>query len=661
MEHGRSIGGLAPSSYEATLDFNLASGYPIGVFLPLGVARALVGQDVAWVFQPYMALLAAMLSLCLYSLARPLLRSRPMRALAAFVAAQAALLFGYSLWGGIKEVAAAALVALVAALAPEAARPRVGVRGSVPAAIAVAALIAALSVPGAVWALPALTLALALAVRELGPRPAAVRGVAFAAVTAAASIPVFAAGGALPPTSSPLTSDTARGNLVEPLSWLQFFGVWPVGDFRFRPENMDTTYVLVAVVALAGLVGLAWAIQRRAWPFAGFVATATLGCLVIAGLGSPWVDGKALAIASPAFVFAALVAAAMALEGGRRVEAALVAAAVTAGVVWSNALAYQDANLAPRERLVELEHIGERIAGEGPTLSTDYEPYEVRHFLRESDPQGASELRRSQIPLRSGLPLAKLGYADMDEFQLQGLLEFRTMVLRRTPVSSRPPSPYRLVESGRWYDVWQRPESGFPAVAEHLPLGSRLAPTARPSCAAVERLARMAGPGGRLVAAVRPPPILLDATAADRPVDWRAGPRGSAAVVPAGAGRLAGTVRLRHGGRYEVWVGGSFRRLVDVTAGRRPFRDRNQLNHAGQWVPLGTADLEPGDTPMALTYHDADLHAGSGGPPFALGPLALTPENARSRLLQVSPRRARSLCGRRLDWIEAVRPGRSVP
>ena len=41
MEHGRSLAGLAPSTYEATLDFNLADGYPVGVFLPLGVgARA---------------------------------------------------------------------------------------------------------------------------------------------------------------------------------------------------------------------------------------------------------------------------------------------------------------------------------------------------------------------------------------------------------------------------------------------------------------------------------------------------------------------------------------------------------------------------------------------------------------------------------------------
>src|SRR5262249_33810063 len=55
MEHGRSLSGLAPSSYEATLASYLADGYPVGAFLPLGVAGKLVGTDIAWLFQPAIA------------------------------------------------------------------------------------------------------------------------------------------------------------------------------------------------------------------------------------------------------------------------------------------------------------------------------------------------------------------------------------------------------------------------------------------------------------------------------------------------------------------------------------------------------------------------------------------------------------------------------
>ena len=117
MEHGRSLAGLDPSTYEATLSFNLGDGYPIGVFLPLGVTRALVGQDVAWLIQPYMAFGGAVLGLALWQLAEPIVRPLPLRAAVSLLAALSALLFGYYLWGGIKEVAAAALLASCAGLA----------------------------------------------------------------------------------------------------------------------------------------------------------------------------------------------------------------------------------------------------------------------------------------------------------------------------------------------------------------------------------------------------------------------------------------------------------------------------------------------------------------------------------------------------------------
>ena len=65
MEHGHSLAGLEPSSYRATLEFNLAGGYPVGTFVPFGTVQKLTGGDLAWVFQPYIAFLGAMLSLSL--------------------------------------------------------------------------------------------------------------------------------------------------------------------------------------------------------------------------------------------------------------------------------------------------------------------------------------------------------------------------------------------------------------------------------------------------------------------------------------------------------------------------------------------------------------------------------------------------------------------
>src|SRR5207253_8064073 len=171
------------------------------------------------------------------------------------------------------------------------------------------------------------------------------------------------------------------------------------------------------------------------------------------------------ATASPALVLAALAGAAALFERGRRTEGAVVAAAIAGGVLWSNALAYHDVWLAPRVQLTELEQIGEHFAGEGPALMTEYQPYGVRHFLRRLAPEGASELRRRVVPLRTGGVVPTGGFADVDELAIGGLLVYRTLVLARSPEASRPPSVYRLVWSGRYYEAWQRPD---PPVAPTL-------------------------------------------------------------------------------------------------------------------------------------------------------------------------------------------------
>src|SRR5918996_600556 len=172
MDAGRSLDGLDPSTYEATLAFNLGEGYPVGVFLPLGIATALTGQDVAWTVQPYMALLGALLALGLWQVAAPLLSSRPLRALAAIVGSQAALLYGYYLWGGIKEIAAAALLAAAVSLATFAVARRGEPRALVPLALICAALIGVLSVGAVAWLLAPLAGALILLLATVGRRGA---------------------------------------------------------------------------------------------------------------------------------------------------------------------------------------------------------------------------------------------------------------------------------------------------------------------------------------------------------------------------------------------------------------------------------------------------------------------------------------------------------
>jgi hypothetical protein len=658
MEHGRSLQDLAPSTYRETLSHYLSTAYPVGSFLPLGLGTKLVGEDAAWLFQPYMALLATMMSLSSYVVIKPLVSSRAARAAIVVVSAQAALLFGFSLWGGIKELAAAWIVALVPALAVVTLRAEAPLRRLVPLAVACAAGLEILSFGGIVWLAPVLIVSLAALLWLQGRSEALMAAGFFLVVVGVLALPslLYAHQFLRPALGGVLTSQDELGNLIAPLSWLQLFGIWPAGDFRLDPKELEATYVLIAVLVLAAVVGLGWAARRRSAALPLYLLAATVGCITVAAFGAPWVDAKALATASPAFVLAGLVGTFAVASTGRRVEAVVAAAAIAGGVLWSSALAFHEVTLAPRERLSELEQIGKRIAGQGPTLMTEYEPYGVRHFLRDADPEGASELRYRVIPLRNGQPLPKLGFADIDRFELEGILVYRTIVLRRSPVGSRPPSVYTLSSRGHYYDVWQRPEAR-PQIAEHLPLGNELQPAAVPPCSEVQRLAGVAGKDGSLAAIARPETTLVEFDQTVPPPGWLREGSNPSVLYPSGPGRIEDSVAVPRRGRYGVWIGGAFRGRVELSVDGRVTRiARHELSHAGPWIPMGSATLGAGLHRVALDYEEGSLHPGSGGQAFALGPVALAPETINGPVIRVPATKARRLCDKRLDWIEALGP-----
>jgi hypothetical protein len=633
MEYGgRSLDGLDPSSYRATLKFNLAGGYPVGAFIPFGTAQKFVGGDLAWVFQPYLSFVAALLSLSLWEILRVVRRAR-FRAVAAFIAAQPALLFGYAMWGGAKEVVAAALVALGAALAPAAVRQGGRLREVLPLAIAAAALVDVLSPGGLLWLGPLLLALVVLAYRRFGPRGAAVRAALFAVPVAVLIIPVLTTG-LVPPTTKPLVGSNGEGNLWGPLDPLQVLGIWPSGDFRGHPDPTVATAVLVGLGILAALMGL-WAAWRRRAAAPLLYASALITCATIVILGSPWAAGKALATASPAALSLAVLGALAALRLDR-VAGTLLVIAVAGGVLWSNVVAYGGVSLAPYGELVELQRIGEKFAGQGPALMTEYNPYGARHFLRKLDGEGAAELRERTVPLRAGGVVDKQEAVDTDELDPNGLLEFRTLVLRRSPVRSRPPSPYRLVYSGDYYEVWQRSVERTGAVPEHQPYGERFEGAAIPECGEIGGLGllalqnRMANV--RLLAARHAP--VYDAT--------------------------DGSFEVPRAGRYVAWLKGSVRGLDELFVdGGKVGEARHQIENEGSFVELGEMQLSAGEHEAELRFGGADLHPGSGGfPRPEVGPLLFAPANKElGELVSVPIEESERLCGKPWDWIEAVGSG----
>ncbi len=300
-------------------------------------------------------------------------------------------------------------------------------------------------------------------------------------------------------------------------------------------------------------------------------------------------------------------------------------------MLWSNALQYHDVWLAPRGQLHELETIGRDFAGQGPALMTTYEPYGARHFLRRLDPEGASELRRRFVYLTDGKLLEKGGSADIDRIRLDGLLVYRTLVLRRGPAASRPPSVYRLAWAGRYYEVWQQPLPPERTILEHLPLGNESQAAAMPPCGDVLRLGRL---GGTLTTATRPQAIPLG--------------------DPPARGELGLTVSVPEAGDYTAWLGGDWFGLASISVdGREVGSRREELNWPGLYTDLGSVQLSAGEHLVRIRYETGGWRPGSGGTPYAFGPAALSRVDAREPV-ETAPEQG-SLCGRRLDWVEAVR------
>jgi hypothetical protein len=363
--------------------------------------------------------------------------------------------------------------------------------------------------------------------------------------------------------------------------------------------------------------------------------TAGLGCAIYVPLSSPWVGGKTLAMASPAFLAAAAAGCGAGLAKRRVLEGGIVALAIVVGVVWSNVLQYHKVLLAPRGQLHELETIGNLIAGQGPTLMTDYQAYGARHFLRRSDPEAASELRFRFDYLTNGQTLPAGESADIDRFRLESVRVYRTLVLRRGPAESRPPSVYGLVWSGRYYEVWQRPVHPAQTIIEHLGLGDANQAAAVPHCSEIARLARL-------------PDVTTLATATRPQAIWLGYPH------------LAGVTRvqvtLAAPGRYAAWLGGDWDGRSSISVdGHEVGALRMELNWPGVFSQLGTVSLAAGRHLVTIDSQRGGWQPGSAATPYSYGPAALSSVDSRESIETFAPKDARSLCGRRLDWVEALR------
>jgi hypothetical protein len=661
LHYGRNFTNGFPG-YGATLVAYFGHGYPSGGHTVLGSVGWLSGQDLIWLYAPFQAVELALAALVLAFLARRAGLSRLTAAFTGWIAAIPALVYSYALMGSIKELTVLPLLLLMGsfiALARELARS--SVRAVLPFAVTAAAALGAIGIAASPWIALFGVGALAFAAPELLRRRAGKRAFAGGAVALGGATVVLGLP-TLGPLSTSLTlarslqgSNPAAaadpGNLLRPLRFVQTLGMWLGESHRVDPRYLNQTYVLIGIVIACIGLGLIWLVRRGAWSLLAFVAGSFVVWDFLTKRGTEWTDAKVLMLLSPVVMLVALIGA-FGLVGQRRIEGALLAGVVALGVLGSDALAYHATGLAPTERYTELGAIGQRFAGQGPTLLTDFDEYDT-YLLRHSQVDGPGFAHHGAILLTGGAgPLYGHSY-DVDQLTQQSVQRFSLIVMRRSPSWSRPPGNFALAWKGPSYEVWRRVG---PAPRVHISLGGGLQPVATPPCHQIGDLARTAiRDGARLTAATRPANLVVDLTRAGHSANAipLADSEGLPELAVVGPARIEVGVRVSKPGRYLLWLGGNVDRPLHVLLDGRLVGAPTEIfgGDANKYL-VATLNLGAGKHDLQLVRGGGSLRPGDNASTVVDGVIFEPLAAERESLITVAPTSWRSLCGRPMDWIE---------
>jgi hypothetical protein len=679
IRHGQDYSNLdlsnSPGQY---LNDYYNTYYPSGADTFFGASALLVRAPLIWAFQPFNAFMLALCTGPAWVLVRRLGLDGWLAALAILTITLPALVYGYELIASVKEITSLPLILALGALVVLHSRWLRGPpRGVVPFALLVAAGVSALGVAFGAWALTAAVVLVAIAIRNIASGngasdPSSARGLLLLVAVGLLVAFVAALGTWLELSGSlqvarNIASTSNPGNLQNPLRTVQILGTWLVASYKHVPVGsaLTVSYALSLLALAAAVLGAAYVIYRREYALGAWIALTLAVWLGLSAYGTTWANGKALMLTSPVVVLLAWGGVAALRDGARSrpalrpllaPAALLLAFALAGGIAVSDALQYHDSNLAPTARYEELASIDSRFAGRGPALFTDYDEYSL-YLLRDLDVGGPGFMYPPPAVAQ-----AEGGPANLDLISPAALRSYPLIVTRRDPAASRPPSAYRLLYQGAYYEVWGR-RAGAPAALAHVvPASSEMtAPTildgAPVQCSTVAGLAQLARTHSARLFSAGPPEIAgIDVARASHPT-W-AESRFGLLMTP--HGRLDATFTVPTTGTWDLWLQGEFMPAVAVSVDGRPLASiGGQLNGVASdpdtIAPLRVR-LTAGLHRVRIARGSSDpLAPGSGGSAI-LDSIFLTPVGAGGQAtLQVTPvARWRSLCGQRLEWIEVV-------
>jgi hypothetical protein len=673
-EAGRSVP-VGDSSFNETILGLTGNGYPGGGQATLGAMAKVLGANVAWYYQPYLAYAGGMGALALFALLRRVLANPLFCALGAAIAIQPNILYDYTLEGGIKELTTASLVLLLAAVLVEwlAERPR-SPRSALGLAPALAGALAAFSYGALPWAGLILLGAFVLSTLRRGRVRTLSAWVIAGVGTGILAIPTVISSIKLYGTAKEAVQgvvEVGLGNLTAPIPEISAVGVWISNDYRFPQfAHQGVSHAFDVAILVLGALGIVGALWRRRWMIALFGISAPVALTYVVGHAGPWVELKAFTITATMFLAMAFVGAGWLatarpprLQLPVRLAGWLAALAVSGAVLYGNALTYHDISLAPAARYRQLEQIGKRFAGIQPAFYPSFDEYSEL-FLRQE--HGYDLVRPPGLRVRPGavdLAPGQFAYSlDPNQLELSFLEGFPLLVISRSGVATRPPVNYELAERTPDFEVWRRVRPAS-EVLVHYPLSG--SPTERTAqfCRGLLARARRAGAGASVAYVPVGPRAALVPTQVAHPDYWH--PLGPEALRAIGAGTVQGNLSLPGSGSYEVWMPGSVGRpLTLYIDGRRVGSVGYQFRYPGQFVKFATLSLTGGAHEIRLVRGNGSLHPGSGdGPDTASGVVGqLLFSQVRpgdGRVAVVSARAAAKVCRAPVgyEWMEVLRPG----
>jgi hypothetical protein len=627
---GRSTPAHGDSSYNIVVTKLIGIGYPGGAQATLGAMADFTRTNIAWCYQSFLAYAAAMGALAIFSLLGRATRNGLMRFLGAAVGIQPNVLYGYALEAGIKELTTASLLlTLVAVFAQR--MPGDGPRrAAVPAAVAVAGAFAAFSLGIAPW-LGVLLLGVliaSLAKAEAGRRRVVVEswGV-FTIVAIVISLPGLVTAAKLATVAGAAVGGVVNlglGNLAAPVSRWASAGVWLTGDYRFPIAHPSSSHIFdVVVIALAVLAMIA-AIVRRRWVIVVLGVTTPIALYYFVEHSTAWIQFKSFSITAAFMVTLAFIGAAF-LQASRRgwvSVAGWIGALVVAGaVLYGNALIYHDTTLAPGERYHQLAAIAKRYAGQGPTLDPYFDEY-AEYFLRSEKGSTIVDPANFNFQVRPGVAPVGMSFGwDLNQLVPAFLQSFPLIVQPTSPVASRAPSNYDLVERSPYFEVWKRARPSS-TVLFHAPLSSLPHERTPAFCAKLVAQARKAGPGAEIAYAQTSVAAVANPLAGIHSSYWH--PLGPSTLLAYGAGSAHTKVTLPSSGHYSVWLQGSVGRPVSFYLdGRRLASVSYEERYPDEFLYISSGTFSAGAHTLSIVRGGGSLHPGSGNPQSETGPATI--------------------------------------